>query len=80
MFFSSVIAIDRSIGKEEGSGGAQEGPPGDRANEMRSIANARRPGAGHEALCSSVRVRVCVCESAGQPLSVLFFGGGRASA
>ena len=76
MFFSSVIAIDRSIGKEEGSGGAQEGPPGDRANEMRSIANARRPGAGHEALCSSLRVRVCVCVSLLVNLyqSYFFFG------
>ena len=72
---------DRSIDRSEGggSGGAQEGPAGDRANEMRSIANARRPGAGDEALCSSLRARararvyVCMCESAGQPLSVLFF-------
>ena len=62
--FSSVIAIDRSIDrKEEGSAGAQEEPPGDGANEMRSIANARRPGAGDEALCSSWCVCVCVCVS-----------------
>lgn len=76
--FSSVIAIDRSIGKEEGSGGAQEGPPGDRANEMRSIANARRPGAGHEALCSSLRVRVCVCVSLLVNLYQSYFLGGDA--
>ena len=79
MFFSSVIAIDRSIGKEEGSGGAQEGPPGDRANEMRSIANARRPGApGHEALCSSLRVCVCVCVSLLVNLYQSYFLGGDA--
>ena len=76
------LVRDRDRSKEEGSGGAQEGPQGDRANEMRSIANARRPGAGHEALCSSLRARarararVCVCVSLLVNLyqSYFFFG------